>query len=628
MKQLRLDGTHLVLDTPYNPDEVRALKSGIPQARWDKLNKVWRIPLPHLKTAIDFAKSWNIEISQELIRLQLPDHPIGDTSIRLKNGKLIITLPYDTLTVKSLKTITGTKWNALTNKWEAPYSVINDIIKWADTYNIPIPDHIREQVEIETKQAQHATKLSQATDANITVPNIQLELYPYQRAGVAYAAEKQKCFIADEMGLGKSLQALATTEYTNQYPALIVCPSSLIQDWANKINEALPERTIQQIAGRKTLQMTDTDYTIIGYPNIHHHKTTLKDQNYNTLILDESHYCKNRTAQRTKAAKYLAKHIPPEGNTLLLTGTPITNRPAEYAPQLEIIQKIDEFGGLWNFYKRYCDAYRDQWGHWQIYGASNLKELHNNLKTHCYIRREKHDVLPDLPPITNNTITTQMAPKHRKEYNHALNDLQDWYTQQQEQLAHQHGTNPSAAAIRAHYAAQNYETLIQLTALRKITATAKLPHAIEWVQNANDQGHKIVIAAHHRDIVQTLSAELNSPMIIGGQTPQKTETAKHEFMTNPNCMNLIISITAASHGHTLTASNNMLILEAPWTPAQYHQTTARIHRIGQTQPVTIHNLIIPNSIDQHIYNTLDRKTQNTQPAITNSTIQQILDNSI
>ena len=86
MKQLRLDGTHLVLDTPYNPDEVRALKSGIPQARWDKLNKVWRIPLPTLKTAIDFAKSWNIEISQELIRLQLPDHPIGDTSIRLKTA--------------------------------------------------------------------------------------------------------------------------------------------------------------------------------------------------------------------------------------------------------------------------------------------------------------------------------------------------------------------------------------------------------------------------------------------------------------------------------------------------------------------------------------------------------------
>lgn len=628
MKILKLDGTHVVLDTPYNPDEVRALKNGIPQARWDKLNKVWRIPLPHLKTALDFAKSWNIEISQELIRLQLPDHPIGDTSIRLKNGKLIITLPYDTLTVKSLKTITGIKWNALTNKWEAPYSVINDVIKWADTYNIPIPDHMREQVEIETKQAQHATKLSQATDANITVPNIQLELYPYQRAGVAYASEKHKCFIADEMGLGKSLQALATTEYTNQYPALIVCPSSLVQDWANKINEALPERTIQQIAGRKTLQMTNTDYTIIGYPNIHHHKTTLKEQNYNTLILDESHYCKNRTAQRTKAAKNISKNIPKTGNILLLTGTPITNRPDEYAAQLEIIGQIDKLGGLWNFYKRYCNAYKDKWGHWQTHGASNLKELHKNLQKTCYIRREKEDVLPDLPPITYNTIHATLDTKHKKEYNQALNDLNNWYEHQCEQLAIKEGRNPTAARIKAHFAAQNNETLIQLTALRKITANAKIQQAIEWVHNANEQGHKIVIAAHHRNIVQTIANETGGLKIIGGQNPQQTETDKHKFNTDPNHQNITISITAAAHGHTLNAAHNMLIIEPPWTPAHYQQTIARIHRIGQTKPVTIHNLIIPNTIDTHVHNTLKNKIHNTHKAITDKPDPQKIINAL
>jgi SWI/SNF-related matrix-associated actin-dependent regulator 1 of chromatin subfamily A len=628
MRTLKLQGNKLALNTPYDKDEVDALKHSFPQARWDRLNKTWLLPVTDLPKAIEFSEAWGITIDEELERLQLPKHPIGRTSIRLKNGKLKIRLPYEPVQVTALKTIPGIQWDHNKNEWSAPYKTVHDIIQWATNFDIEIPESILEQAEIELRQAQHSQDLANAETANITVPNLQLELYPYQKAGVAYATEKQRCFIADEMGLGKSLQALAVTEYTNQYPALIICPSSLTEDWNTKIKEALPNRTTQTIQGRKTPNMTETDYTIIGYPNIHAQKPHLNQQNYNTLILDESHYCKNRTAQRTKAAKNLAKNIPPEGNVLLLTGTPITNRPAEYAPQLEIIQKIDEFGGLWNFYKRYCDAYKDQWGHWQIYGSSNLKELHNKLKTHCYIRREKQDVLPDLPPITYNTITTQMAPKYRKEYNHALQDLQDWYTQQQEQLAEQNGGNPTAAGIRAHYAAQNYETLIQLTALRQITAKAKLTHAIEWVQNANDQGHKIVIAAHHRDIVQTLSAELNSPMIIGGQTPQKTETAKHEFMNNTNCMNIIISITAAAHGHTLTASNNMLILEAPWTPAQYHQTTARIHRIGQNNNVTIHNLIIPNTIDQHIYNTLDKKTQNTQPAITNKTIQKILESTI
>ena len=205
-----------------------------------------------------------------------------------------------------------------------------------------------------------------------------------------------------------------------------------------------------------------------------------------------------------------------------------------------------------------------------------------------------------------------------------LNDLQEWYTQQQEQLAIQEGNNPTQARIRAHYATQNYENLIQLTELRKIAAQSKIPHALEWIENANTQGQKIVIAAHHRHIVQTLANELNAPMIIGGQPPKDTEKAKHEFMNNTNCMNIVISIEAAAHGHTLTASHNMLFIEAPWTPAKYHQTCARIHRIGQNHPATIHNLINPQTIDAHIYQTLQNKTQKTQPAITPTAIQNIL----
>lgn len=623
-KTLTLQGTKLVLKTPYNKDEIQALKTSFPQARWDKLNKHWTLPLNTLQQAINFAKSWNIQIDDDLTHLQLPDHPHATTTIRLEKEILKIDTPYDTLQIHDLKTIPGIKWNPTHNHWETPYTNVHELIKWANKYNHPIPQHIQTQADIETKKLQHTQNLTQATTANINIPTLQLELYPYQKAGVQYAAEKQRTFIADEMGLGKSLQALATTEYTNQYPALIICPTSLTEDWKNKIQQALPHRTTQTIEGRKTPNMTETDYTIIGYPNIHHHKQHLNNQKHNTLILDESHYCKNPDAQRTKAAKNIAKNIPQTGNILLLTGTPITNMPAEYAPQLEILGHIDHFGGRWNFYKRYCGAYRDNWGHWQTHGATNTTELREKLQTLCYIRREKQHVLPDLPPITYNTIHTTMDKKHRTMYNHALNDLKEWYTQQQEQLAIQNGTNPTAATIRAHYATQNYETLIQLTELRKIVAQSKIPHALEWIENANNAQQKIVIAAHHRHIVQTLANELNAPMIIGGQNPQKTENAKQEFQNNPNTKNIVISIDAAAHGHTLTTSNNMLFIEAPWTPAKYHQTCARIHRIGQTQPATIHNLINPNTIDQHIYNTLQNKTQKTQPAITPTAIQNIL----
>tara|TARA_Y100000004_G_scaffold50751_1_gene56029 strand:+ start:6916 stop:8814 length:1899 start_codon:yes stop_codon:yes gene_type:complete len=616
MKKIYLENTHIILDTPYNPDEIQALKDSFPTARWDKINKIWRIPISEKTSLIEFCQAWGIHIDNELIRLNVPQHPIGRASIKRKTDNLIITLPFDTLKVEHLKNIAGVKWNPNTNKWVAPITSVHDIIDWANKFEIPIPEHIQEHADIEKQHEQHAINLSKATDAQITIPELQLNLYPYQRAGVAYAADKQRCFIADEMGLGKSLQALAVTEHTNQYPALIICPPSLIEDWANKIKEALPKRTTSTIQGRKETPPNETDYTIIGYSNINHHKTELKNHNYKTLILDESHYCKNRTAQRTKAAKHIAKNIPKTGNILLLTGTPITNRPAEYAPQLEIIGQLDKLGGLWNFYKRYCGAYKDQWGHWQTHGASNLPELHNNLRKNCYIRREKEDVLPDLPPITYNTIHATLDNKHKKQYNQALHDLQEWYKAECEKLAIKEGRNPNAARIRAHFAAQNNETLIQLTALRKITAQAKIQQALEWIQNANDQGLKIVIAAHHRDIVQTIANETGGLKIIGGQKPQDTETAKHEFTHNTNSMNITISITAASHGHTLNAAHNMLIIEPPWTPAQYQQTTARIHRIGQTQPVTIHNLIIPNTIDTHVHNTIQTKIHNTHKAIT------------
>ena len=194
-------------------------------------------------------------------------------------------------------------------------------------------------------------------------------------------------------------------------------------------------------------------------------------------------------------------------------------------------------------------------------------------------------------------------------YNHALNDLQEWYTQQQEQIAINEGTNPTQARIRAHYATQNYENLIQLTELRKIAAQSKIPHALEWIENANTQGQKIVIAAHHRHIVQTLANELNAPMIIGGQPPKDTEKAKTTIPTKHKLhehRHLHRSSSTRTH---LTASHNMLFIEAPWTPAKYHQTCARIHRIGQNHPATIHNLINPQTIDQHIYNTLQNKTQ-------------------
>ncbi len=119
MKKVYLDKQHIILDTPYDKDEIQSLKDNFKTARWDKINKVWRIPVTEAEKIVPFAQAWGIDISSDLIRLQLPDHPIGTTSIKLRNDNLIITLPYDKFKVDQLKSITGVKWNTDTNKWKS-----------------------------------------------------------------------------------------------------------------------------------------------------------------------------------------------------------------------------------------------------------------------------------------------------------------------------------------------------------------------------------------------------------------------------------------------------------------------------------------------------------------------------
>ena len=88
MKKVYLDNQHIILDTPYDKDEIQSLKDNFTTARWDKINKVWRIPVTEAEKLIPFAQAWGIDISSDLIRLQLPDHPIGITSIKLRNDNL------------------------------------------------------------------------------------------------------------------------------------------------------------------------------------------------------------------------------------------------------------------------------------------------------------------------------------------------------------------------------------------------------------------------------------------------------------------------------------------------------------------------------------------------------------
>lgn len=606
----------IIAEFPYDPDLVVEIK-GIPSAKWDKVAKVWRAPVTSLRQMRDFALKYGFFISNEILAFDIPDHKNPGDGLSIRGKYLYLSFKYDPVMVRSVKQIEGITWDAKTKAWKAPMTAIETVVKWATTFKQNVPDDIRLEAERMSASQSERRSASRQVDADIEIPGLQGTLLPYQRAGVAYASATKRTFIADEMGLGKTLQAIATLENLHAqreeeetspvYPAVVICPPTLVLNWKNEYNRWLPERIVEVVKNRKEIPMFGTyDVLVIGYSNIMAWEKQLC--NHNAYIFDESHYCKSTDAQRTKSAKKLTKSNK-SAVVLCLTGTPVTNRPAEYAPQLDILGQLDAFGGLWGFYRRYCGAYKDKWGQWHLEGNSNLEELNDKLRANCYIRRTKDQVMTELPPVMHNPVLVEGTPAVMKEYVKAQEDIVNYLVERAKQIAKEMGLPVGAAAVSARLKAEANEHLVKISVLRKIAAKAKMPAVEEWVDSHIQEGKKVVIAAHHRDIVDMLANKYGGLKIQGGMVIEDIEEAKWKFqnMTCEEAPVIVLSIQAAKTGHTLTAAQDVLFVEFPWTPADIDQTYSRCHRLGQKGSVTSTYMMASGTIDEDIYSLIAKK---------------------
>lgn len=310
----------------------------------------------------------------------------------------------------------------------------------------------------------------------------------------------------------------------------------------------------------------------------------------------------------------------------MLTGTPITNRPAEYAPQLQILGKIDKFGGLYGYYRSYCAAFKDRWGHWHIDGASNLDELNDRLRGEgLYVRRTKEQVLKELPPVLHDKVVVEGSPAAMREYQRAEADIVAYLVERAKQIAAELGVSPASAAVRARMAAESNEHLVRISVLRRLAARAKMETLFEMVDSHIEAGQKVVIAAHHRDIVDEIAVRYGNLRIQGGQSVESVEAAKAKFQTAPcdEAPVIVLSMQAAKEGHTLTAGQNVIFVELPWTPADIDQTYSRCHRIGQKGSVTATYLLCAGTVDEEIYSLVSRKREVVRAAIDGGVMEDI-----
>jgi SWI/SNF-related matrix-associated actin-dependent regulator 1 of chromatin subfamily A len=511
-----------------------------------------------------------------------------------KDGTLLyLKFPYDAdmvLVVKSA--LPGRRWNADQKMWTVPLNLnmVAIMRDFAKTYKFQITPHALSVLDQVEKDHTDSLAASNARDAALEIDGLGGELLPFQKAGVAYALDKQKTFVADEMGLGKTIEALATLKAANAFPALVICPASVKLNWRDEALKWLPGAAVYVLNGKAPgSALASADIVILNYDILNKWLETLLAIHWAALICDESHYCKNHKAQRTEAVKELAKPIQ---FRLLLTGTPILNRPQELISQLQILGRLDQFGGFWNFAKRYCAAQQMRYG-WDMSGADHLDELQEMLRANCFVRRSKSEVLTELPP--KRRVNLPVSLNNREEYDKAESDLIQWLRE----------TKGNAAAAKA----SANEALVKVEYLKQLAATGKYDAIRDWVESFLETGEKLVLFAWHTDIVESLGARFNAPVIHGGTSIEDRQAAIDRFQKDPGCNLIVCNIQAGGVGITLTAASNVAFVELGWNPATMDQAEDRLHRIGQAESVTAWYLLAENTIDTRIWRLIENKRQ-------------------
>lgn len=455
-----------------------------------------------------------------------------------------------------------------------------------------------------------------ATEAQLDLPLPKgRELLGFQKAGIQYCIAHNNVLLGDEMGLGKTVQAIAAINADRKgrvgnYRVLIICPASLRANWKRELETWLAVRMYIE-----TDCPSDDGITILSYEGAKKHWNMLMNISWDILIVDEAHFCKNGRAQRTRAILgYEDKRmrISHEGlahkarRRLFLTGTPLPNKPIELWPLLHCLAP-EQFSSFWGFAKRYCAAVQGEYG-WDLSGASNLEELQQAMRATCLIRRRKRDVLTELPPKRRQVIVLEPTKKAQK----LIAKEQDLWDESEAHAAILEEVNKEkykeqAKALRAHSV-----EFSEISRVRHELALEKVPQVVDFVSNMLEEGtDKVVIMAHHRDVIASLAEALDSYGVVTltGDTPMGDRQTNVDAFQKSTERVFIGSITAAGVGLTLTASSNVVFAELDWVPANVTQAEDRCHRIGQHDSVNVYHLVYDGSLDGRMAHILVQKQE-------------------
>ena len=446
------------------------------------------------------------------------------------------------------------------------------------------------------------------------------ELMPHQGQLIAAAASGHRTFLlADEPGLGKTAQALLAAQAANAYPLLAVVPNVVKTNWAREASLWTPNRTATVIHGDGDTMDGFADIVVVNYEVLDRHVGWLGDLGFRGMVVDEAHFIKNKTSQRSQHVLELSERIRSRiARPLLmaLTGTPLIN-------------DIEDFRAIWQFLGWIDDKkpLADLMGSLEETGLEPGDPGFYPAARNCVIdlgivRRRKADVAADIPARRVADLPVELDDEVGRSIRDAERTLARRMVSRYESALAARTSGPVVDGIdhdlvRRVATWEREDTTTTKTeenvfSMMRRIGQAKAGLAADYAAQLARSVGKVVFFAKHVDVMDVAEETfakrgIRFSSIRGDQTPRSRQKNIDAFLNDPDVAVVVCSLTAAGVGLNLQVASNLVLAELSWTDAEQTQAIDRVHRIGQTEPVTAWRVIAAQTIDTRIAELIDSK---------------------
>jgi SNF2 family DNA or RNA helicase len=425
--------------------------------------------------------------------------------------------------------------------------------------------------------------------------------------------ERKRAILADDPGLGKTRQALLAARGRT----LIISPAMLRRTWQQEQERWAPELDITWVSYsdlcHRVADKAGRLSKVMPLPRPQYR------QAWDTVICDEAHYLKGRATAWTRAVLWLAERC---NRLYLLTGTPVPNWAHEiYMPLRLLHPKAHEVRSYWRWVETWFNIWKPEWGGHKVLGLKKGvtweafvrgNRLHTDL-----LRRTREQVLPDLPPLTETTLELEMTLSQAKLYRSLKKDYLAW--------------TDSGHEVSAWSAGGLHTKLMQITTGPEVLDPMARPGckagAVE--QLLEERRHQpTVIFTHFRATAEFLWGVAHGlgiavGIVTGGHGPAAREGVLEQFRTGEITV-LVGTLDTLAEGLTLTQADTCILVEHSWRPSRNEQAMRRLHRIGQSRPVTVIHLVTAGTVDVGMQSLLSKKSDQQASLLTAAEFARLL----